>query len=100
MTFVFSPENRDRAHAHSAKYPAGKQTSAVLPLLDLAQRQCQGWLPHDAIEAVAEFLGMPVIRVLEVASFHTMFNLKPVGRHHVQVCRTTPLLVAGIRCDS
>ena len=69
--------------------------SAVLPLLDLAQRQCGGWLPHPAIEAVAVMLKMPVIRVHEIASFYTMFNLKPVGKHHVQICRTMPCWLRG-----
>lgn len=77
------------------KYPEGRQTSAVLPLLDLAQRQCGGWLPQDALEAVAHILQMPPIRVYEVASFYSMFNLKPVGKIHVQVCGTTPCWLKG-----
>ena len=84
-----------------ARYPPGRQRSAVMPLLDLAQRQVgaetqtQGWLPIPVIEFVAKELAMPVIRVLEVASFYTMYNLAPVGRFHVQVCGTTPCLLRG-----
>ena len=89
-TFVFTPENRDKADALIAKYPAGCQASAVLPLLDLAQRQNGGWIPRAAMEHVAELLDMASIRVYEVATFYTMLNLEPVGRHHVQLCRTTP----------
>lgn len=81
--------------AFLAKYPEGRETSAVLPLLDIAQRQCGGWLPHDALEAVANILHMPFIRVHEVASFYSMFNLKPVGKFHVQVCGTTPCWLKG-----
>ncbi len=77
------------------KYPEGCQTSAVLPLLDLAQRQCGGWLPQDALEVVAHILRMPFIRIHEVASFYSMFNLKPVGKFHVQVCGTTPCWLKG-----
>jgi NADH-quinone oxidoreductase E subunit len=93
--FAFTPENQKCAGSHIQKYPPGRQASAVLPLLDLAQRQCGGWLPLSAIEAVAAILKMPPIRVHEVASFYTMFNLKPVGKHHVQVCRTTPCWLRG-----
>src|SRR3546814_8970866 len=79
-----------------ARYPAGRQRSAVMPLLDLAQRQVgaetntQGWLPVPVIEYVAAALDMPFIRAYEVATFYTMYNLAPVGRYHVQVCGTTP----------
>ena len=93
--FIFTPENREKVDSCIHRYPPGRQASAVLPLLDLAQRQCGGWLPHQAIEAVAAMLKMPPIRVHEVASFYTMFNLKPVGKHHVQVCRTTPCWLRG-----
>lgn len=93
--FKFTPENRKRAKALIAKYPAGRQASAVVPLLDLAQRQNGGWLPRAAIEYVAALLEMPVIRVWEVATFYTMLNLKPVGRHLVQLCTTTPCWLMG-----
>jgi NADH-quinone oxidoreductase E subunit len=93
--FKFTPENLERAQAHIAKYPAGRQQSAVLPLLDLAQRQSGGWLPRAAMHHVAEILGMPRIRVYEVATFYTMFNLNPVGRYLLQACTTTPCWLRG-----
>ncbi|HUA56322.1 MAG TPA: NADH-quinone oxidoreductase subunit NuoE [Candidatus Sulfotelmatobacter sp.] len=88
--FAFTPENKATADKIIAKYPAGRQASAVIPLLDLAQRQHDGWLPRAAMDHVAKLLAMAPIRVYEVATFYTMFNLKPVGRYHVQVCTTTP----------
>lgn len=94
-SFEFTPENLERAKAHIAKYPAGRQASAVLPLLDLAQRQHGGWLPRAAMDRVAEMLGMPPIRVYEVATFYTMFNLRPVGRYLLQACTTTPCWLRG-----
>jgi len=94
-SFAFSPENVELAKAHIAKYPPGRQQSAVLPLLDLAQRQSGGWLPLAAMHAVAEMLGMPRIRVYEVATFYTMFNLRPVGRYLLQACTTTPCWLRG-----
>jgi NADH-quinone oxidoreductase E subunit len=93
--FEFTAENLDRAKAHIAKYPAGRQQSAVLPLLDLAQRQSGGWLPRAAMHHVADLLGMPRIRVYEVATFYTMFNLNPVGRYLLQACTTTPCWLRG-----
>ena len=90
MTFTFTPENQTKAEAYIKQYPEGRQASAILPLLDLAQRQSGGWLPHPAIEAVALMLGVPLIKALEVASFYTMLNLKPVGAFRVQICGTTP----------
>ena len=93
--FEFSVENLDRAKAHIAKYPAGRQASAVLPLLDLAQRQHGGWLPRAAMDRVAEMLGIAPIRVYEVATFYTMFNLRPVGRYLLQACTTTPCWLRG-----
>lgn len=93
--FVFTKENMERVQYHIAKYPEGRQASAVLPLLDIAQRQSGGWLPRAAIEAIADILSMPVIRVFEVASFYTMFNLKPVGQYHLQLCGTTPCWLRG-----
>jgi NADH-quinone oxidoreductase subunit E len=94
-SFAFTPENEAKAAVHIAKYPEGWQASAVLALLDLAQRQSEGWLPRAAIEYVAKRLSMPVIRVYEVASFYSMLNLNPVGRHLVQLCRTTPCWLRG-----
>ena len=77
------------------KYPNGKQQSAVIPLLDLAQRQNNGWLNKKAIEKVAETLSMSFIRVMEVATFYSMFNLKPIGKNFIQICRTTPCWLRG-----
>jgi len=93
--FEFSAESRAVADKYIAKYPEGRQASAVLPLLDIAQRQNGGWLSRAAIEHVAEVLEMPYIRVQEVASFYSMFYLQPVGRHVVQVCTTTPCWLRG-----
>jgi NADH-quinone oxidoreductase E subunit len=94
-SFDFTGENFERAKAHIAKYPAGRQASAVLPLLDLAQRQHGGWLPRAAMDRVAEMLEMAPIRVYEVATFYTMFNLRPVGRYLLQACTTTPCWLRG-----
>ncbi|MGL4825179.1 MAG: complex I 24 kDa subunit family protein, partial [Alphaproteobacteria bacterium] len=94
-TFAFSPENLEKAKGLIARYPEGRQASALIPLLDLAQRQHQGWLPRAAMETVARLLSMPFMRVLEVATFYTMFNLQPVGKHFVQVCTTTPCWLRG-----
>lgn len=88
--FAFTPENKAAAEAIIAKYPAGRQRSGVIPLLDLAQRQAGGWLPRAAVIHVAEMLDMAEIRVWEVATFYTMFNLEPTGRACIQVCTTTP----------
>ncbi|MFQ5773224.1 MAG: NADH-quinone oxidoreductase subunit NuoE [Kiloniellaceae bacterium] len=93
--FAFTPENMERAKALIARYPQGRQASAVVALLDLAQRQNGGWLPGEAIEYVANVLDLAPIRVHEVASFYTMFNLKPVGKYLIQVCRTTPCWLRG-----
>ncbi len=93
--FVFSDENKLWAEAEIKKYPAGKQASAVLALLWRAQKQAGGWLPEPAIRCVADFLGMPHIRVLEIATFYTMFNLEPVGKNLIQVCGTTPCWLGG-----
>ena len=94
-SFAFTAENRAEADSVIAKYPAGCQASAVLPLLDLAQRQNGGWISQAVMEHVAELLDMASIRVYEVATFYTMLNLEPVGRHHVQLCRTTPCWLRG-----
>jgi NADH-quinone oxidoreductase subunit E len=95
-SFAFSPENLAWAKATIAKYPPGKQASAVIPLLWRAQEQHDGWLPEPAIRLVAEMLEMAYIRVYEVATFYTMFQLSPVGKKaHVQVCGTTPCMLRG-----
>ena len=93
--FAFTVANRAKADAIVAKYPKGRQASAVLALLDLAQRQHDNWLPRAAMDHVAGLLGMPPIRVYEVATFYSMFNLSPVGKHHVRVCTTTPCQLRG-----
>jgi NADH-quinone oxidoreductase subunit E len=89
-SFAFTPESRTAADRIIARYPAGRQASAVMPLLDLAQRQAGGWLPRPAMDHVAGILDMAPIRVYEVATFYTMYNLEPVGEHVVQICTTTP----------
>jgi NADH-quinone oxidoreductase subunit E len=94
-SFEFTPEYLDRAQWFIAKYPPGREASAVLPLLDLAQRQHGGWLPRVAMDYVAHLLGMPPIRVYEVATFYSMFNLRPVGRYLLQICKTTPCWLRG-----
>jgi NADH-quinone oxidoreductase subunit E len=93
--FSFTPGNLEWAKKEMAKYPAGRQASAVISLLWRAQEQAGGWVPEPAIRYVADLLGMAHIRVLEIATFYTMFNLAPVGRHHVQVCGTTPCRLRG-----
>ena len=94
-SFEFAPENLEQAKAHIAKYPPGRQASAVLPLLWIAQYQNGGWLPRAAMDYVAELLAMAPIRVYEVATFYTMFNLRPVGRYLLQACTTTPCWLRG-----
>ena len=94
-TFKFTAENEKEIKRIIAKYPKGRQASAVMPLLDLAQRQHNNWIPMAAIEAIANRLEMAEIRVLEVATFYTMFNLKPVGKYFLQACTTTPCWLRG-----
>jgi NADH-quinone oxidoreductase subunit E len=88
-SFAFSAENAKWAESTIAKYPPGRQASAVISLLWRGQEQ-EGWVTHPMVESVARMLSMPFIRVLEVATFYTMFNLEPVGTYLVQVCTTTP----------
>ncbi len=94
-TFAFSSENALKAKEIIARYPAGRQQSAVMPLLTLAQQQNQNWLPKVAMDYVAEMLGMPPVRVYEVATFYTMYNLEPVGKYMIEVCTTTPCWLRG-----
>jgi NADH-quinone oxidoreductase subunit E len=100
-SFAWTSENEKQARVIVGRYPPGRQQSAIIPLLDIAQRQVgaetetQGWLPVPVIEYVAAYLGMPNMRAYEVATFYTMFNLRPVGRYHVQVCGTTPCMLRG-----
>ena len=99
--FGWTADNAEQVKGVLARYPEGRAQSASLPLLDLAQRQVgaetgtQGWLPVPVIEYVAQAIGVPYMRVYEVATFYTMFNLAPVGKYHVQVCGTTPCMLAG-----
>jgi len=99
--FAWTEENQRKANEILGRYPKGREQSASIPFLDLAQRQVgaethtQGWLPVPVIEFVARAIGVPYMRVYEVATFYTMFNLAPVGRYHVQVCGTTPCMLAG-----
>jgi NADH-quinone oxidoreductase subunit E len=98
--FAWTAENAREVDGILGRYPPGRQHSAILPLLHLAQYQMgaatgHAWLPVPVIEFVAKAIDMPYIRAYEVATFYTMFNLKPVGRFHVQVCGTTPCLLRG-----
>src|SRR3569623_1560766 len=99
--FAWTSEKANNAKPVIGRYPPGRQHRAIIPLLDLAQRlvgadtQTQGWLPIPVIEYVAAYLEMPYIRAYEVATFYTMFNLRPVGRYHVEVCGTTPSMLRG-----
>ena len=93
--FAFTSGNKKLAKAAIAKYPKGRQASAVMPLLFLAQRQSGGWLPAAAMEHVAGILDMPPIRVYEVATFYSMYNLGPVGKYHVQVCTNLSCWLMG-----
>ena len=95
QSFAFTADIAVWAGKQIAKYPDGRQASAVISLLWRAQHQAGGWLPQKAIEHVAQLLGMNYIRVLEIATFYTMFNLEPVGRHFVQLCGTTPCMLRG-----
>ena len=99
--FAWTDENQRKANEILARYPKGREQSCSIPFLDLAQRQVgaetqtQGWLPVPVIEFVARQLGVAYMRIYEVATFYTMFNLAPVGRYHVQVCGTTPCMLRG-----
>ena len=93
-SFAFSEANLARVEACIAKYPPGRQASAVISALWIGQEQ-EGWVTKPMIEEVARLLSMPAIRVIEIATFYTMFHLEPVGRHHVQVCTTTPCWLRG-----
>jgi NADH-quinone oxidoreductase subunit E len=94
-SFAFEPANENWADQQIAKYPPGRQASAVIPLLWKAQEQHHGWVPRAAIEAVARKLDMAPMRVMEIATFYTMFNLQPVGEHFIQLCGTTPCALRG-----
>ncbi|MBU6474397.1 MAG: NADH-quinone oxidoreductase subunit NuoE [Alphaproteobacteria bacterium] len=93
--FKFSKENMVKVELHISKYPKGRQASAVMALLTIAQEQNGGWIPEAAMEEIARILDMPRIKVFEVATFYTMYNLSPKGKHHIQFCTTTPCWLAG-----
>ncbi len=93
--FEFTDENRNEADSCIAKYPEGREQSAVMPILYIAQRQNGGWLSQSAMQYVADYLSMPPIKVYEVATFYTMYNLDSVGEYHIQLCRTTPCWLRG-----
>lgn len=94
-SFAFTAENDQWAQGQIKKYPEGKQASAVMPLLHRAQEQNNGWLSTAAIEYIADYLDMPKMRVMEVATFYTMYNHKPVGKHVIEICTTTPCWLRG-----
>lgn len=93
-SFAFSKENLKQVDMHIKKYPAGRQASAVMPLLDLAQRQ-EGWISEAAMNEIGRILDMPPIKVYEVATFYSMYHLAPVGKFHLQLCTTTPCWLCG-----
>ena len=93
--FEFTLDNLEKVKKIIKKYPDGKQQSAVMPLLYLAQKQNNNWIPLTAIKYIGKLLEMPYIKVYEVATFYTMYNLTPVGNHFIQVCTTTPCMIRG-----
>ena len=93
-SFAFSAETMEKARWWIAKYPPERKQSAIIPLMWLVQKQ-EGWVSEPSIQAMAKLLEMPPIRVLEVATFYTMFHLAPVGKHHFQLCGTTPCMLRG-----
>jgi len=94
-TFEFNSSSLEAANTIVSKYPKGKQQSAVMALLYIAQKQNNNWIPLAAMKHIAKFLEMPYIKVYEVATFYTMYNLSPVGKFFVQVCTTTPCMIRG-----
>jgi len=95
VPFEFTPENLERAKLIIKNYPEGHERAALLPVLDLAQRQ-HGWLPITAMHHVGDLLNIPYMRVYEVATFYTMYNRNPIGKYHVQICTTTPCMLGGV----
>ena len=93
--FEFNSTSLEAAKVIVSKYPEGKQQSAVMSLLYIAQKQNSNWIPLAAMKYIAKFLEMPYIKVYEVATFYTMYNLAPVGKHFIQVCTTTPCMIRG-----
>ena len=95
--FEFTSENLNKAEREIKKYPSGKQASAVMALLYLVQDQNDNWIPLSAIKYVSKLLNMPYIKVYEVVTFYSMFNLSPVGKYFIQVCTTTPCMIRGAK---
>ena len=93
--FEFTQESLDEANKIIKKYPEGKQQSAVMSLLYIAQKQNDNWIPLSAMKYIGKFLDMPYVKVYEVATFYTMYNLTPVGKNFIQVCTTTPCMIRG-----
>jgi len=93
--FEFDAKNLEKAKKIISNYPEGKQQSAVMPLLYLAQSQNENWIPLAAMKYIGKFLNIPYIKVYEVATFYTMYNLSPVGKNFIQVCTTTPCMIRG-----
>jgi len=96
MTFKFNQQNQLEVEKILKKYPADRKKSALMPLLDLAQRQNDNWVSKEIIAEIARILEVPEIKVYEVASFYTMYNLEPVGKYLLQFCKTTPCMLRGI----
>ena len=94
-SFEFSPSSLQAANQIISNYPKDKQQSAVMALLYIAQKQNDNWIPLAAMKYIGKFLDMPYIKVYEVATFYTMYNLAPVGKHFIQVCTTTPCMIRG-----
>jgi len=95
LPWDFTPDNMKLINACMAKYPANYKQSAMIPMLDIAQQQNEGWIPVSAMNRIAEILGIANMRVYEVATFYSMFNRQPVGKYHVMICGTTPCMVRG-----
>ena len=95
VSFEFTKENKDAAEKILKKYPKNRKKSAVMPFLYIAQRQNENWIPLTAMKYIAKLLEMPYIKVYEIATFYTMYNLAPVGKYFVQVCTTSPCLIRG-----
>jgi len=95
LTFNFNRENLAKAKKIIKMYPSNFKESSIMPLLSIAQSQNHGWLPKKAIEYVSDFIEVPEIKVLEIATFYSMYNLSPVGKFHIEVCTTTPCMLRG-----
>ena len=93
--FAFHKKNLEKAKSIIKMYPKNYQESSIMPLLSLAQNQNNGWLPKKAIEYVSDFLNIPEIKVLEMATFYSMYNLSPVGEYHIEICTTSPCMLRG-----